>query len=269
MLLSLAACGENASVERPADWDTEAKFLEFLNGYYSADTAEELGLYVVSGTTDDQIEYTLRSIEEALSYDNGDYPNMLEYTYDSVELEFLENYKGYEVFRVNAHSSAYEQAMQQYQESLNSDGLDPLSPSVTVVTILPIFAVTIENGRYVTSLDVAFNADIQARYLTCSTCMGQGYVSEPGDEPCTVCNGNVPEPAFICSLCNTEAINQEHQDSSDMVVGYNGGFVCPNCGNTDSFHLGLQAVCVGCMGSGFVQIEKTCTSCNGKGYLKN
>lgn len=277
MLVSFAACSDE--VDRPDDWDEKAEFLEFLNGYYSADSAEKLTPYVVADTPDSQKEAVL-SLKASAKETAGDMPYITDYVFDSVEMTLLETYEGYEIFWVTARSSAYEKAMRNFNSmdlTISDSYLGLGVAAAPTMAIQQIFALTIEDDRYVVSLDEDFQKEIQAKYTWCQNCLGHGYVYSQGSALCPQCTG-MQEGEFSrkCSACGTEAVEviTEPGDTSanddDVIISAESAFVCPNCGGKEFVVTITPAPpCDVCQNTGLIDTKQDCPDCAGKGYIKH
>lgn len=270
MVLAMSACAagksNSESSARPENWDTEAEFLKWYNGFYGARTVEDLEPYVLRSSTKLQKEKYIETEKELRAGVVEGFPYAYDYIYDSVELTFLENYKGYDLFWANAKSSAYTKAIEDFYAALE----DPNDPTFgrgeihgyTYIGGNLLVALTIEDGHYVSNLNEAFFREIQRKYTYCTSCGGSGSILEPGEEICPVCNGD----AFIeeCGSCHASLENTASENETSVGTPSEKG-KCPNCGDLNS--LSLMRSCSNCFG-GREYVDMPCADCEGKGYMK-
>ena len=273
LFFCLVACGEPAAKteSRPENWDVEAEVLRFCNGYLRAKTAEELKPYVLSDTADGRIKESVAEINDFMSDAAGlDYRD---YPYDSVEVTYLDTYEGFEILWVKTASSAFRQAEEEYTSQMQSSGE---VSAVTYISSNLLMVLAIENGHYVTSLDEAFNNEVQKLYDYCQSCHGQGSISYLGWE-CTACNGEGAQTAYLCQDCNTVnypgqmlslSVNGEGiQSLGDLQFTFTPVAQCDQCGGSNFTE--TQTDCSGCDGSGGEEDKyESCTVCSGKGWIK-
>lgn len=187
------------AAERPEDWDQEAEFLRFINGFFWSESVSDMRKFSVKGTTSKQMESSLNLYKEFRRYQQGDFPNVFDYPYDTVELTFLETYNGYEIFYFSdIRSTAYEAAVEAYK----SQQPDPENVTLPICSPVSIWALTIQDGKYVACLDERLVRDLNNKLSLCSNCYGTPgvLVPIPGEETCTACNGEGYVEAF-CIDC--------------------------------------------------------------------
>lgn len=285
LLFSITACGSAPAHEgesKPAGWDMEAEVLRFLNGFNMAKTVEDLRPYALSENSDSLLEAYITQTNKILeeSWQTSDvHLDYRDYPFDSVTVTVLGTYKGYEIVWVNATGTAFVQAW----EDLSAKGgaLNVVSPGNTF-----LFALTVENGHYVTSFDERLLKEVRSKYDYCESCHGSGYEMAEGIicEECNgvgrigncVCNdcGNAfrVEPTFISPDSETTSDGETNTDDTGPLLyhsslGYASEQVCPSCGSENVTV--AEEPCGSCVGEGFTLVEpEKCRTCDGNGWIK-
>lgn len=280
LLLSLAACGKPAGqkVSRPENWDVEAEVLRYCNGYFRAKTAEELKPYVTSETADECITEVMDQLNASMSGLAGtlDYRD---YSYDSVEVTYLDAYEGFEILWVKIASSAFEAVAEELRK--NTHGM------VSYSNIGPglLLVLAIENGHYVSSLDEGLSNEVLKKYDSCQSCRGQGGVTYLGFV-CHNCNGAGTLTAYLCHDCyevniGAEILQAEYDPIEGIWKDSWTGLPCEypalpldptgsQCCECNSSNLTTtQVSCLICAGLGGQKTTfEACTTCNGNGWIK-
>ena len=250
VLFSLSACDLFSKevpvitrAEEPEGWDREAEFLKFINGFFWSQTADEMRQYCKKGTTQKQMQQTLDLYSEFRRYQNGDFPKVYDYPYDSVKLTYLENYKGYDIFRAVVKSSAYEAAVAEYKAQ-QPDAVLPICSPVRV------WALTIEDGKYVACLNERLKYEINGKCSDCGYCFGEAGVlyPVPSDEVCTVCNGEGYVEAH-CNDCGAKLATATTPCECGATLVDKSNWQCAHCRET-----------------GKEPIFEKCPECDSKGY---